>query len=142
MKTTDEVQMQTNLCDRAFMVLIVCGVGSEAHYEVKLWNKWYAWVRVYQTNYLKETWTWDSVRRTTVIRRLKEANGPVVKSKTQGLHSGSPLSYVTKQDSVASDLTKYWTKWLRGGNHEFNYGLDYLNDCVLYHPILCSNIFN
>ena len=106
---------------------------------------------VLPTNYTERNMDlgFSTAKAATVIRRLKEeANGPVIQIENGDFIQGSPLSYyVRKQDSkVASDLTKVlnYLDYDLGilGNHEFNYGLDYLREAIASynHPILCSNI--
>ena len=102
---------------------------------------------VLPTNYTERNMDlgFSTAKAATVIRRLKEeANGPVIQIENGDFIQGSPLSYyVRKQDSkVASDLTKVlnYLNYDLGilGNHEFNYGLDYLREAIASynHPIL------
>ena len=106
---------------------------------------------VLPTNYTERNMDlgFSTAKAATVIHRLKEeAKGPVIQIENGDFIQGSPLSYyVRKQDSkVASDLTKVlnYLNYDLGilGNHEFNYGLDYLREAIASynHPILCSNI--
>ncbi|MBS4770827.1 bifunctional metallophosphatase/5'-nucleotidase [Carnobacteriaceae bacterium zg-ZUI240] len=84
----------------------------------------------------------------TIKHIKKEANGPVVTIDNGDFIQGSPLSYfVNKSEKYrVNDLTQvinaigYDLGVL--GNHEFNYGMDYLKQAVssYQHNILCANI--
>ena len=106
---------------------------------------------VLPTNYTERNLDlgFSTAKAATVIQRLKqEAKGPVIQIENGDFIQGSPLSYyVRKNDAkVAADLTKVlnYLGYDLGilGNHEFNYGLDYLREAITSynHPILCANI--
>lgn len=91
----------------------------------------------------------STAKAATILRKIKsEATGPVIQIENGDFIQGSPLSYyVRKQNQhMAHDLTKVlnYLEYDLGilGNHEFNYGLEYLREAIdsYNHPILCANI--
>lgn len=106
---------------------------------------------VLPTNYSERNMDmpFSTAKVATVMKQLKqEATGPVIQIENGDFIQGSPLSYfVRKQDHhEAKDFTKVlnYLEYDLGilGNHEFNYGLDYLHEAIdsYHHPILCANI--
>lgn len=88
-----------------------------------------------------------------VSSKLKElrakANGPVITIENGDFIQGSPLSYyLAKEYGSAKELTglinqmSYDVQVL--GNHEFNYGVDYLKEAIKNYqaPILGANMVN
>ncbi|WP_086347783.1 bifunctional metallophosphatase/5'-nucleotidase [Candidatus Enterococcus clewellii] len=84
------------------------------------------------------------------LKELKEKNnGPVIMIENGDFIQGSPLSYyAAKNQQRVSELTgvinamSYDVQVL--GNHEFNYGLDYLKKVIDNYnaPVLAANILN
>lgn len=89
-----------------------------------------------------------------VATKLKElhraAKGPIVQIENGDFIQGSPLSYYVRKNpvhgakaitSIINDL-HYDVSVL--GNHEFNYGIDYLEEAIqsYNHPVLAANILN
>lgn len=84
------------------------------------------------------------------VAEKENSKGPLLKIENGDFIQGSPLSYYlakSKKYSV-TDLTKSVNalKYDAGiiGNHEFNYGLSYLQTALASykHPMLCANILN
>lgn len=86
-----------------------------------------------------------------VVTKMQEltaqADGPVIKIENGDFIQGSPLSYyAAKQKQDPAEITKvinhmgYDVGLL--GNHEFNYGLPYLEKAIksYQHPILAANV--
>ncbi|MHC5267733.1 bifunctional metallophosphatase/5'-nucleotidase [Enterococcus sp. LJL98] len=79
-----------------------------------------------------------------------EKKGPVIKIENGDFIQGSPLSYYVRKKEEYGAKTiidvlnrlKYDVSVL--GNHEFNYGLDYLESAIAsyQHPVLAANILN
>lgn len=87
----------------------------------------------------------------TMMKKLtNDFSGPVIKIENGDFIQGSPLSYYIKKSPAhkVGELTEvineldYDVSVL--GNHEFNYGLKYLNQAIKSydHPVLCANILN
>lgn len=86
----------------------------------------------------------------TKLNELRaEAEGPVITIENGDFIQGSPLSYyVAKNQQWLTDFTNvinamsYDVQVL--GNHEFNYGLDYLKKAIASYqaPVLAANILN
>lgn len=89
-----------------------------------------------------------------VATKMKEieakANGPVLKIENGDFIQGSPLSYYARKNDqhgakaiieVLNDM-KYDVSII--GNHEFNYGIEYLKSAITSynHPVLAANIEN
>ncbi|SES72396.1 2',3'-cyclic-nucleotide 2'-phosphodiesterase / 3'-nucleotidase [Enterococcus malodoratus] len=78
-----------------------------------------------------------------------QADGPVIAIENGDFIQGSPLSYyLAKEQHSAKELTNlinlmnYDVQLI--GNHEFNYGLDYLKEAIKNYqaPVLAANILN
>ncbi|WP_225047307.1 bifunctional metallophosphatase/5'-nucleotidase [Lacticaseibacillus kribbianus] len=86
----------------------------------------------------------------TVIDRLRQAaTGPVLTIENGDFVQGSPLAYYAARvaakpelETAAYNTVGYDLGIL--GNHEFNYGRDYLSSAVatLDYPVLCANILD
>ncbi|MHA3066065.1 bifunctional metallophosphatase/5'-nucleotidase [Lacticaseibacillus saniviri] len=105
---------------------------------------------VQPTNYVKrnQNLPFSLAKTKTVIDRVKQSTDePVITIENGDWLQGSPLAYYAAK--VAKDATKLTDAYnLMGydvgilGNHEFNYGLDYLKQAVgtLDYPMLTANI--
>ncbi|OTN77634.1 hypothetical protein A5886_002734 [Enterococcus sp. 8G7_MSG3316] len=86
----------------------------------------------------------------TKMKQLKaEADGPVITIENGDFIQGSPLSYyIAKSQHHVSALTAPVNLLDVDvhvlGNHEFNYGLDYLKEAITSYqsPVLAANILN
>ena len=85
----------------------------------------------------------------TLIKEIREqATGPVLLIENGDFIQGSPFSYYLAKSKRVAELTQvintldYDLGVL--GNHEFNYGLAYLNSAIksYNHPVLAANILN
>ncbi|WP_461198016.1 bifunctional metallophosphatase/5'-nucleotidase [Enterococcus sp. N249-2] len=84
------------------------------------------------------------------MKQLKaEANGPVITIENGDFIQGSPLSYyIAKSQHPVAALTAPVNQLGVDahvlGNHEFNYGLDYLKEAISSYqsPVLAANIVN
>ena len=91
-----------------------------------------------------------AAKAATKMKELVAASGtdPVIKIENGDFIQGSPLSYyVAKQaQHTAADLTQVVNQMGYDvgilGNHEFNYGMDYLQQAIASynHPILSANV--
>jgi len=108
---------------------------------------------VLPTNYAERNLDlgFSTAKAATIIKKIKkEAKGPVVQIENGDFIQGSPLSYYVRKQGhhIAHDLTKVlnYLEYDLGilGNHEFNYGLDYLREAIesYNHPIICANILS
>ena len=108
---------------------------------------------VLPTNYAERNLDlgFSTAKAATIIKKIKaEAKGPVIQIENGDFIQGSPLSYYVRKQGhhVANDLTKVlnYLEYDLGilGNHEFNYGLDYLREAIesYNHPIICANILS
>ncbi|MGX6961719.1 bifunctional metallophosphatase/5'-nucleotidase [Vagococcus xieshaowenii] len=79
----------------------------------------------------------------------EQADGPVIMIENGDFIQGSPLSYyLAKEHNTSQELSNlinlmdYDVQII--GNHEFNYGMDYLNEFInhCHAPILAANILN
>ncbi|MGO3731612.1 MAG: bifunctional metallophosphatase/5'-nucleotidase [Vagococcus sp.] len=81
------------------------------------------------------------------INKIKEhASGPVICIDNGDFIQGSPLSYyvakMTDDYSMADVMNEVGYDVGVLGNHEFNYGIDYLEETIskLNYPVVCANI--
>lgn len=108
---------------------------------------------VMPTNYAEkgQDLPFGTAKIASLMKRIKkEATGPVITIETGDFIQGSPLSYYVAKQGQQSTTTltdvinqmDYDVGIL--GNHEFNYGLDYLKATIAryQHPILAANILN
>lgn len=106
---------------------------------------------VYPTDYSgKQNLALGAAKVAAKLKELRaQAAGPVITIENGDFIQGSPLSYyLAKEKSSAKELTKlinlmdYDVQVI--GNHEFNYGIDYLKEAIeSYHaPVLAANILN
>ncbi|MBO0455586.1 bifunctional metallophosphatase/5'-nucleotidase [Enterococcus hulanensis] len=106
---------------------------------------------VYPTDYSgKQNLALGAAKVAAKLKELRaQAAGPVIAIENGDFIQGSPLSYyLAKEKSSAKELTKlinlmdYDVQVI--GNHEFNYGIDYLKEAIeSYHaPVLAANILN
>ena len=106
---------------------------------------------VYPTDYSGEqNLAFGAAKVAAKLKELRaQAAGPVIAIENGDFIQGSPLSYyLAKEKSSAKELTKlinlmdYDVQVI--GNHEFNYGIDYLKEAIeSYHaPVLAANILN
>ncbi len=105
---------------------------------------------VQPTNYVKrnQNLPFSLAKTKTVIDRVKQSTDePVITIENGDWLQGSPLAYYAAK--VAKDAAKLTDAYnLMGydvgilGNHEFNYGMDYLKQAVgtLNYPMLTANI--
>lgn len=87
----------------------------------------------------------------TKLKELRQkATGPVIQIENGDFIQGSPLSYYIRKNSKhgVQAITKLINQLQFDvsvlGNHEFNYGLEYLNEAIqsYNHPVLAANILN
>lgn len=92
-----------------------------------------------------------AAKAATVIEAVRnQASGPIVVIENGDFIQGSPLSYyIAKQQAGSPELLTNVANAIGYdvgilGNHEFNYGRDYLEQATAaYHyPILCANIID
>ena len=109
---------------------------------------------IYPTNFntRNQNQPFGLAKLATLIEEIKSsANGPVVTIDNGDFLQGSPLTYfVAKHPELdqkkvlmeAFNLAHYDVSII--GNHEFNYGRDYLEDALSYmkHPVLAANIID
>lgn len=92
-----------------------------------------------------------AARIATKVKEIESrVKGPVVKIENGDFIQGSPLSYYVRKNAqhgakaiidVLNDI-QYDASVI--GNHEFNYGIDYLESAIssYNHPVLAANILN
>ncbi|MDT2660387.1 bifunctional UDP-sugar hydrolase/5'-nucleotidase [Enterococcus hulanensis] len=106
---------------------------------------------VYPTDYSgKQNLVFGAAKVAAKLKELRaQAAGPVITIENGDFIQGSPLSYyLAKEKSSAKELTKLINLMAYDvqviGNHEFNYGIDYLKEAIeSYHaPVLAANILN
>ena len=106
---------------------------------------------VYPTDYSgKKNLAFGAAKVAAKLKELRaQAAGPVITIENGDFIQGSPLSYyLAKEKSSAKELTKLINLMAYDvqviGNHEFNYGIDYLKEAIeSYHaPVLAANILN
>ena len=106
---------------------------------------------VYPTDYSgKQNLALGAAKVAAKLKELRaQAAGPVIAIENGDFIQGSPLSYyLAKEKSSAKELTKLINLMAYDvqviGNHEFNYGIDYLKEAIeSYHaPVLAANILN
>lgn len=106
---------------------------------------------VYPTNYAGERdLAFGAAKAAMRLKELRsQAEGPVITIENGDFIQGSPLSYYIAQgEHSVSALTKvinlmdYDVQVI--GNHEFNYGRDYLQSAITSYkaPVLAANILN
>lgn len=106
---------------------------------------------VYPTNYAGEhNLAIGAAKVATKLKELRaQAAGPVITIENGDFIQGSPLSYYIAQGArPVTALTKvinqmdYDVQMI--GNHEFNYGLDYLREAIASYqaPVLAANVLN
>lgn len=106
---------------------------------------------VYPTNYAGEhNLAIGAAKVATKLKELRaQAAGPVITIENGDFIQGSPLSYYIAQGArPVTALTKvinqmdYDVQMI--GNHEFNYGLDYLRGAIASYqaPVLAANVLN
>ncbi|KAF1296435.1 bifunctional metallophosphatase/5'-nucleotidase [Enterococcus sp. JM4C] len=85
----------------------------------------------------------------TLIKEIRQqAEGPVVLIENGDFIQGSPLSYYLAKNQRVGELTQVINALQYDvgvlGNHEFNYGLDYLKAAIASynHPVLAANILD
>src|SRR5690554_5791946 len=86
---------------------------------------------------------------TLLKEERKKAEGPTLTIENGDFIQGSPYSYyIVKEKQDAKTLIEALNLLEVDagviGNHEFNYGVDYLNTAIsaAQYPILCANILN
>ena len=106
---------------------------------------------VYPTNFADDhDLAIGAAKVATKLKQLKaEADGPVVMIENGDFIQGSPLSYyIAKSQHPVAELTKVINHMAYDvhvlGNHEFNYGLTYLQEAIASYqsPVLAANILN
>ncbi len=108
---------------------------------------------IYPTNYTQKNMDLDfsTVKIATLTKKIrKEATGPILLIENGDFIQGSPLSYyiAKNKDLTAGHLTQVLNALNYDcgvlGNHEFNYGLNYLKEAVqsYNYPILAANILD
>ncbi|MUO33895.1 bifunctional metallophosphatase/5'-nucleotidase [Enterococcus gallinarum] len=106
---------------------------------------------VYPTNFADDhDLAIGAAKVATKLKQLKaEADGPVVMIENGDFIQGSPLSYyIAKSQHPVAELTKVINHMAYDvhvlGNHEFNYGLAYLQEAIASYqsPVLAANILN
>lgn len=92
---------------------------------------------VYPTNFADDhDLAIGAAKVATKLKQLKaEADGPVVMIENGDFIQGSPLSYyIAKSQHPVAELTKVINHMAYDvhvlGNHEFNYGLTYLQEAI------------
>lgn len=97
----------------------------------------------------KDGFAFGTAKAATMLKKLRaSAKGPVFQIENGDFIQGSPLSYYVRKAETHSveAITKiinqmdYDVSIL--GNHEFNYGLDYLKETIASYqqPVLAANI--
>ena len=106
---------------------------------------------VYPTNFAGEhDLAIGAAKVAAKLKQLRaEAQGPVVMIENGDFIQGSPLSYyIAKSQHPVAELTKVISHMAYDvhvlGNHEFNYGLAYLQEAIASYqaPVLAANILN
>jgi 2',3'-cyclic-nucleotide 2'-phosphodiesterase/3'-nucleotidase len=106
---------------------------------------------VYPTNFSGEQdLPIGAAKVATKLKQLRaDANGPVIAIENGDFIQGSPLSYyIAKSQHPVAELTNVINQMDYDvhvlGNHEFNYGLDYLKEAIASYktPVLAANILN
>lgn len=107
---------------------------------------------VYPTDYKKrnQDLPLGLLKAASLIQEIKaEEAGPILVIDNGDFLQGSPLTYYTAKQkqqpfTYTSILNDVGFDAGVLGNHEFNYGKEYLNEAVdaLNYPILCANILN
>ncbi|MGM0214531.1 bifunctional metallophosphatase/5'-nucleotidase [Enterococcus sp. AZ109] len=106
---------------------------------------------VYPTNYAGEhDLALGAAKVATKLKQLRaQAAGPVISIENGDFIQGSPLSYYLSQSQhQVKELTTVINQMAYDvqllGNHEFNYGIDYLQAAIASYqaPVLAANILN